>query len=43
MDLSKMTTAEVEALLRLLAVMEREKLALLMRERQEAMWQGRLH
>ena len=31
-----MTTAEVEALLRLLAEMEREEMELLMRERMEA-------
>jgi hypothetical protein len=43
MDLSRMTTAEVEALLRLLADMEREELALLMRERREAEREGRLH
>jgi hypothetical protein len=43
MDLTKMTTAEVEALLRLQADMEREELALLMRERMEAEREGRLH
>jgi hypothetical protein len=43
MDISKMTTAEVEALLRLLAEMEREELVLLMRERREAEREGRLH
>jgi hypothetical protein len=43
MDFSKMTTAEVEALLRLLADMEREELELLMREQLEAEWKGRLH
>ena len=43
MDLTKMTTAEVEALLRLLADMEREKLALLMRVRMEAEREGQLH
>ena len=43
MDLTKMTTAEVEALLRLLAEWEREKLELVMRERMEAEREGRLH
>ena len=38
-----MTTAEVEALLRLLAEMEREELELLMQERREAERKGRLH
>ena len=38
-----MTTAEVEALLRLLADMERAELELLIRERREAERQGRLH
>jgi len=33
MDLSKMTTSEAEALLRLLADMEREELELVMQER----------
>jgi len=43
MDLSKMTTEEVEALLRLLADMEREELELVMRGRREAERLGRLH
>ena len=43
MDLSKMTTAEVEALLRLLAEFEREELALLMHERMETEQEGWLH
>ena len=43
MDLDKMTTAEVEALLRLLAEWEREALALLMGERRETELIGRLH
>ena len=38
-----MITAEVEALLRLLAEWEREELELLMQERREAERQGRLH
>ena len=38
-----MTTAEVEALLRLLAEWEREELELLMQERREAEREGRLH
>jgi hypothetical protein len=42
MDLNKMTTAEVEALLRLLAEMYREKMEPIIRERMEAEWQGRL-
>ena len=41
--LSKMTCQEIEALLRLLAEFEREELELLMRERREAEWEGRLH
>ena len=36
MDLTKMTTAEVEALLRLLSEWEREELELVMRERRIA-------
>ena len=43
MDLSKMTTAEVEALLRLLAEWERKELELVMQERREAEREGRLH
>jgi len=43
MDLSKMTTAEVEALLRLLAEWEREEMAVLMQERREAEREGWLH
>ena len=38
-----MTTAEVEAMLRLLADMEREEMELLMRERREAERLGRLN
>ena len=38
-----MTTAEIEALLRLLAEWEREELELVMQERREAERQGRLH
>jgi UDP-2,3-diacylglucosamine pyrophosphatase LpxH len=41
MDLDKMTTAEVEALLRLLADMEREELELVMLGRRMAEWEGR--
>jgi hypothetical protein len=43
MDLSKMTTAEVEALLRLLAEWEREELEMLSQERHEAEREGKLH
>jgi hypothetical protein len=43
MDLSKMTLDEVQALLRLLADMEREELELLMRERREAERVRRFH
>jgi hypothetical protein len=43
MVMTKMTTAEVEALLRLLAEWEREEMAIQMRERYEAEMQGRLH
>jgi hypothetical protein len=43
MDLTNMTTAEVEALLRLLADMEREELELVMQERREGERQGWLH
>jgi hypothetical protein len=42
MDLSKMTTAEVEALFRLLPDIERLELELL-QERREAEREGRLH
>ena len=38
-----MTRQEIEALLRLLADMEREELELLMQERRGAEWEGRLH
>jgi hypothetical protein len=38
-----MTAAEVEALLCLLAEMEREEMDLIMRARREAERQGRLH
>jgi hypothetical protein len=43
MDLSKMTTAEVEALLRLLAEWEREELVLSMQERLKAEQEQRLY
>jgi hypothetical protein len=43
MDLSNMTTAEVDVLLRLLAEFEREELELIMRERREAEREERLH
>jgi len=43
MDLSRMTLEEEQALLRLLADMEREELELIMRERREAERQGWLH
>jgi len=43
MDMSKMTRQEIEAFLKMLAEMERQELALLMRERQEAERLGRLH
>jgi hypothetical protein len=43
MDLSKMTLKEVQALLRLLADMEREEMELIMRERREAERKGWLH
>jgi hypothetical protein len=43
MDLSWMSIAEVEALLRLLADWERQELALLMLEWREAERQGRMH
>ena len=43
MDLSKVSRQEIEALLRLLAYLERKELALLMRERMEADQEGRLH
>ena len=43
MDMSKMTLEEVQALLRLLADMEREELALIMRERREAERVRRFH
>jgi hypothetical protein len=43
MDLSRMTQAEIAALLRLLAEWERRELALLMLERRKAERQGRLH
>ena len=42
MDMSKMTAAEVEALLRHLADMEREEMELVMQERREAERQGRV-
>ena len=42
-DLSKMTTEEVQALLRLLAEWERVELELVIQERREAERQGRLH
>jgi hypothetical protein len=43
MDLSKMTTAEVEAMLRLLAEWEREELVLSMQERLKAEQEQRLY
>ena len=43
MDLSRMTRQEIEALLKMLADLEREELALLMQERRESERQGRLH
>ena len=43
MDMSKMTRQEIEAMLRLLAEMEREELELIMDERQEAERMGQLH
>jgi hypothetical protein len=43
MDMSKMTRLEIEALLRLLAEIERKELALLMLERRLAEQEGQLH
>jgi hypothetical protein len=43
MDMSRMTIAVIESLLRLLAEMEREELELIMIVRQEAERMGRLH
>ena len=43
MDLARMTITDVEALLRLLAEMERKELELIIRKRREAERQGRLH
>ena len=43
MDMSEMTTEELQALLRLLADMDRKEMELVMQERREAEWQGRLH
>ena len=43
MDLSKMTTAEVQAMLRLLAEWEREELVLSMQERLKAEQEQRLY
>ena len=43
MDLCYMTRQEIEALLKVLAEMEREELELLMLERREAEREGRLH
>ena len=43
MDLCHMTGQEIEALLKMLAEMEREELELLMQERREAEREGRLH
>jgi hypothetical protein len=43
MNLDKMTTTGVEALLRLLAEWEHEELELVMQERREAEQEGRLH
>lgn len=41
--MSKMIRQEIEALLRLLAEVEREELELIMQLRQEATWMGQLH
>ena len=41
--MSKMTRQEIEAMLRLLAEMEREELKLLMEDRREAERMGQLH
>jgi hypothetical protein len=43
MELDKMTTEEVQAVLRLLVDLEREDLALLLQERREAEREGQLH
>jgi hypothetical protein len=43
MDMSQMTRAEIQSLLRLLAEWERQELALLMLERRLAEREGRLH
>jgi hypothetical protein len=43
MDLSKMTRQEIEALLKMLAEMKRQQIALLMWERRYTERQGRLH
>ena len=43
MDMSKMTRQEIEAMLRLLAEMERQELELIMKERQEAKRLGQLY
>jgi hypothetical protein len=43
MDLSHMTRQVIEALLKMLAEMERGELELLMRERREAEREGRLY
>ena len=43
MDLSKITTEEVQALLKILAEWEQEELELLMRERIEAERESRIH
>jgi hypothetical protein len=43
MDMSRMTTEELQALLKMLAEMERQAMALLMRERREVERQGRGH
>ena len=43
MDLARMTITDVEALLRLLAEMERKELELIIQERRESERQGRLH
>jgi hypothetical protein len=43
MDMSKMTRQEIEAMLRLLAEMEREELALIIEARREAERMGQLH
>lgn len=43
MDMSKMTRQEIETLLKMLAEMERQEMALLMQERREVERAGHLH